>query len=80
MKKSNSVSEWDNPINVPSILIKKPGVGIREYPTNPKGKSIEDEEVNTASNGKGKSSNKFGRSKSKKTRSAVLLIKARKGD
>ncbi len=33
--KGEDVNEWSNDINVP-VLTKKPGVGIREYPTKEK--------------------------------------------
>lgn len=73
MKKSKSVSEWDNPKNVP-VLTKHPGVGHREYPSKQKLEGFGHENIPPAPGGK-----KFGRAKSRKHAAAALIQKAKKG-
>lgn len=73
MTKFKSVSEWDNPRNSP-ILTKKPGVGVREYPSAKATKEAANDPA-----AKGKQPQKFGRAKARKQKVAAILAKARKG-
>lgn len=75
MKKGKSTSEWDNPKNVPT-LVKKPGVGLREYPTKVKAEYGKHPEASQAPKSKGI---QFGRGKKRQKKAAEILAKARKG-
>lgn len=78
MKKGKSTSEWDNPRNIPT-LSKKPGVGVREYPSKQKIQAAGHEVKMNPPAQLAKTAKKFGRAKARKQKVAIMLAKARKG-
>ncbi len=75
MKKGKSTSEFDNPINVPT-LSRKPGVGVREFPSKVNAEYGKHHEASQAPKSK---SIQFGRGKKRQKKAAEILAKARKG-
>lgn len=74
---NKSTSEFDNPINVP-ILTHKPGVGVREYPSKSKLQAAGEELKENPPAILKSNARKFGRTRQRQQRTAILLAKARK--
>jgi len=71
-------SEFDNPRNKP-VFGKKPGVGMREYPSKDKtaaaGKEVKENPPAILAH----TARKFGRARARKQKTAIILSKARRG-